>query len=238
MAITRLYRQGTQVIWTHRWRLLLVFLGVLVPLIGFGALAEDVWTTERIAWDLPILMFMYQHNSPWTTTLMIFVSEVGYAWGVVPIDLLIFGFLLLRRRWGDAIFWLLAVGGAGLLNIVAKLLFQRTRPDLWLSPSPESTFSFPSGHAMGSMALVSTLLVLLWPTRWRWPTLILGAIFVLLVSVSRVYLGVHYPSDILAGWCASLGWVLGISAVLYGRLVKPRSSSQPGDSPPESEPIG
>jgi membrane-associated phospholipid phosphatase len=235
MVGTRLYRHGARIIWTHRWRLLLVFLGVLVPLIGFGALAEDVWTTERIAWDVPILMFMYQNSSPVITATMIFFSEIGYAWGVLPIDLLIFGFLLVRRRWGDAVFWMLAVGGAALLNIVAKLTFQRTRPDLWLSPSPETTFSFPSGHAMGSMALVSTLLVLLWPTRWRWPALILGSIFVLLVGVSRVYLGVHYPSDILAGWCASLVWVLGISTVLYGRLVKPRQSAQPSGSPPASE---
>lgn len=66
--------------------------------------------------------------------------------------------------------------------------------------------SFPSGHAMGSATLAAAVVMLLWRTRWRWPALVLGVCFAVWVGASRVYLGVHYPSDILAGWTAALTW--------------------------------
>src|SRR3546814_8426441 len=93
-----------------------------------------------------------------------------------------------------------ATGGSGLLTVVAKQAFARDRPSLWESIAPEHNFSFPSGHAMGSMTLAAVLVLLAWPTRWRWPVVAAMAVFVPMVGLSRVYLGVHFPSDILAGW--------------------------------------
>jgi undecaprenyl-diphosphatase len=119
------------------------------------------------------------------------------------------------------------VGGGWLLNRSAKALFGRERPKLWESVAPETSLSFPSGHAMASMALIAALVVLLWPTRWRYPTIGLGGIFVLLVGLSRVYLGVHYPSDVLAGWIASFAWVMGVSVLLYGRVGRLASENSP-----------
>jgi undecaprenyl-diphosphatase len=143
------------------------------------------------------------------------MSLLGYQYGVVPVDLSVALWLLLRRRLHAALFFALAVGGAGLLNQVTKWLFGRERPKLWPSLAPEATFSFPSGHAMGAMALVTALVLLLWESHWRYPALALGSLFVLCVSVSRLYLGVHYPSDILAGWLAALAWVMGLHYLLY-----------------------
>lgn len=199
-------------IWLQKrqWALIKLFLGVLVPLYVFGRLAGDVIENEGFFFDKPLLIFAHNLAGPTLNQLMVTVSRVGYAWGVIPVDALVLVFFAARRRWPEAIFWALAVGGAALLNLVAKLLFGRIRPDLWLSIAPETSYSFPSGHAMGSMALVAALLALTWRTRWRWPIALVGGAFVLAVSFSRIYLGVHYPSDILAGWMASLAWVAGV----------------------------
>lgn len=67
------------------------------------------------------------------------------------------------------------------------------------------------------MALPSALVVVLWPTRWRWPALAIGAVVVLAVGVSRLYLGVHYPSDVLTAWMLALGWVAGLRLILARR---------------------
>lgn len=211
----------------HRVRLLLLFVGVFIPLWVFGELAEDVLAQEHFFFDAPVLLFLHGYAAPWLDTIMLFFSLIGYRFGVVPVDVIVMAIFVQRRRWADALFWALAVGGAALLNLAAKQSFSRIRPDLWLSIAPETTYSFPSGHAMGSMALATALIVLAWPTRWRWVTLIGGAFFVVMVGISRVYLGVHYPSDILAGWMASLAWVMGVSLVLYGRMTKPSPQAEP-----------
>lgn len=89
----------------------------------------------------------------------------------------------------------------------AKQVFQRDRPSLWESIAPESTFSFPSGHAMGSMTLAAVVVSLAWNTRWRWPVAIAASGFAVLVGVSRIYLGcIIPPTSWAAGrprWC---GW--------------------------------
>ena len=205
---------------TYRWRLAVLFACVFAPLYLFGAIAEDVVEKESFFLDRYLLSFMHAHATALLDRVMLFFSLIGSGLWLVPVDVGILLILAWRRRWGDAFFWGLAVGGAALLNVGAKHTFGRVRPDLWPSIAPETTFSFPSGHAVQTMALVAALLVLAWPTRWRWPTLIVGGCFVLLVGLSRVYLGVHYPSDVLAGWAASLAWVFGLSILLYGRMTK------------------
>ena len=219
-----------------RWkRLLRLFALVGVPLAIFGTLAEDVWDDGGLVWDTPILHWAYAQATPGRNAAMAFISDIGHAYGVLPLAAVIFFALLVVRRRGNALFFAVAMGGAGALNQGAKLFFRRDRPDLWLSPSPapEHTFSFPSGHAMGSMALVAALAVLAWPTRWRWLAIVVGGAFTFLVGFSRVYLGVHFPSDVAAGWCASLGWVLGLSQIAYGRAGKPYPRSTPAAAGPD-----
>ena len=123
--------------------------------------------------------------------------------------------LLVARRWREASFAIVALAGSGLLNLGAKAFFRRDRPSLWESIAPESSFSYPSGHAMGSMTLAAVVVLLAWGTRWRWPVLVLALAFTGLVGLSRLYLGVHYPSDVLAGWAAGLAWTAGVYLVLF-----------------------
>lgn len=212
----------------HHRQLLLLFVAVLAPLLLFGWLAEDVLEHQAFRFDDPLLLYVHHFATPGLDRFMLWMSLLGYQVGVVPADLVISLWLLLRRHLRAALFFILAVGGAGLLNQLAKSLFGRERPKLWPSLAPEATFSFPSGHAMGSMALVTALVILLWSTRWRYPILVLGSLFVLLVGFSRLYLGVHYPSDVLAGWVASLAWVMGLSYVLYGMPLADRQNHHSG----------
>ncbi|HEY8599917.1 MAG TPA: phosphatase PAP2 family protein [Thermomicrobiales bacterium] len=197
----------------RRRALVLLFLTVLVPLVAIGELAEDVWDGAGLFFDRPILEALHARATPTLDATMLFFSHAGAPKPMVAFFIVILIGLLIAQRRGDALFFAIAVAGAMAINFGAKLLFGRARPDLWVSLAPESDYSFPSGHAMGSMAMIAALVVLTWGTRWRWPVLILGGLFVTLVGLSRLYLGVHYPSDVLTGWLASLAWVGGSALI-------------------------
>lgn len=199
----------------HGWKLLLLFAGVLLPMWAFMELADEVHEAEAIPFDEPILLFAQQVAHEGFDRVFLFFSEIGYAKGVVPVDIGLVLVLLAFKRWRDGLFVAVATGGSALLNIATKRLFARDRPSLWDSIAPEATYSFPSGHAMGSMTLAAVLILLAWPTRARWWVIAAMAVFVPMVGLSRVYLGVHYPSDILAGWAAASIWVVGVYLLLY-----------------------
>jgi membrane-associated phospholipid phosphatase len=84
--------------------------------------------------------------------------------------------------------------------------------------APELLYSFPSAHAMAAAALAAAVGFLLWLTRWRWVVVGLGAAWALGMGWARMYLGVHYPSDVLAGWLGSVGWVSGLYLVFTRQL--------------------
>ncbi len=192
----------------HGFALALLFAGVLLPMWVFAELADEVHEAEAIPFDEPLLLFAQAMARDGFDRLFLFFSAIGHSWGVVPADVVVVLVLLWRRRFRAAVFAAVALGGAGLLNVATKLTFARERPTLWESIAPETTYSFPSCHAMGSMSLALVLVLLCWPTRWRWPVLAAMAVFVPMVGLSRVYLGVHYPSDIIAGWMAASIWVV------------------------------
>jgi len=135
-------------------------------------------------------------------------ASIGLGVAIAVIAVLL---LLRRRRRRDAIFWLLAVGGAIALDAPLKELFRR--PALG---GHEGGYSFPSGNAMGSMAVLLTL-VLTVPPRWRTRVLALGVPFLVAYGVALVYAWWHYPFDVLAGWCAALAWVTASWLVLRVR---------------------
>lgn len=201
-------RYGLAFLRRHPYRLLLPFVGVLLPLWAFAGLATELREGEPFFFDVPVLAWLHAQASPGVDAFFQLMSQLGYHWGVVPADILLLAWLTWRRRYRDGLFFGLAVLGSLALNIGGKAFFARTRPDLWLSIAPETTYSFPSGHAMGSATLAVAAALLAWHTRWRWPIAVAGALFVLLVGMSRVYLGVHFPSDILAGWAAATAWVV------------------------------
>ncbi|MEO7432757.1 MAG: phosphatase PAP2 family protein [Dokdonella sp.] len=208
-------RFGAAFLRRHGLLLALVFLGVLLPLAGFGALAHGLREGEGFHFDLPALELAHSIAAPGLDRFFIVVAALGYLYGVIPVDLALVGWLGWTRRVREALFAGLALGGSALLNLAAKRLFARDRPSLWESIAPEGNYSFPSGHAMGSMTLACVVVLLFWATRARWRAVVGATVFVLLVGLSRLYLGVHYPSDILAGWTAAAAWTFAVYAVVF-----------------------
>lgn len=218
---------GLRFLRKHGWQIVLWFVCLLLPLWGFAALVGEVRNKEVFPFDAPMLNMLHAMATSRLNHVFVLMTQLGYMWGVMPLDVIVLMALLVRRRFRDGLFFGIAVIGSAVLDIVAKNYFGRVRPDLWLSITPETTYSFPSGHAMGSATLGMALILLFWPTRWRWPVMIASVVFVLLVGISRVYLGVHYPSDILAGWTAAIAWTYGMYLLVDRKAPPPPPSAAP-----------
>ncbi len=200
----------------HRhWLAALIF--VLIPLVGFGNIAEDVYEREAFAWEKPVILAIHSLQSRGLTDFFYGLSVVGgAAWGwVLPLLLLLLAWRVSRA---SAVFFLLAVGGSTLLNVGLKLFFHRDRPTVLIHLWQTNDYSFPSGHAMLAAAIVAACAALLWRTRFRAPTLVLGGLYAALMDVARVYLGVHYPTDVLAGTALSVAWVSALALLFWPLL--------------------
>lgn len=206
----------------HGWRLVPLFLGLLVPALLFASLVEEYREDGIFFFDKPVLLWLHAQSTPTLDRLTVLLSDLGYQWGVVPFNTALLTVLVVRKHYREGLFFALSVAGSALLNLAAKVHYQRVRPDLWQQIVDEHSFSFPSGHAMGTATLATALVLLSWRTRWHWPVLVLMPAFAVLVGVSRMYLGVHYPSDILAGFAIAVAWVFGMHQIV-GRAPKPRA---------------
>ncbi len=207
-----------------KWRrVALAWALVLAPFLLWGELAEEVWKRESFRFDAPILLWLHDHSNAGLDRVMLGLSLVG-GYPLLFVSGALFLVLLATSRRRSAIFVALCIGGVSALNVSAKVIFQRTRPDLWVSLAPEPDYSFPSGHAMLSSAFVAMSLALVWrstnsrarASAWRLGSALLGITFVLAVGLSRLYLGVHYPTDIMAGWLASCAWI-GLARIVTGK---------------------
>ena len=128
--------------------------------------------------------------------------------------------IALATRWRRPALSLTAVLG------LSALVYEIIAPSVYAADGS----SFPSGHATSSMAVTAAAVVLAWPTRWRWPALWLGAIFVAMVGLSRIALGVHYPSDVLGGWCLALTVVGVMRGVIRAATPRERARRPSDDS--------
>ena len=119
--------------------------------------------------------------------------------------------LFSRKERASAIFLVVTAGAGALLNLALKLIFDRVRPDLALAISVAHGYSFPSGHAMGSFITFGALAYIVLRQTWPWLAksagLAIAMTMVVLVGLSRVYLGVHWASDIAGGWSAGTVWL-------------------------------
>ncbi|MGA9378065.1 MAG: phosphatase PAP2 family protein, partial [Phormidium sp.] len=215
-----------------RWRgLLLLFLGVYLPLQTFTLLALQVReNADGFPWDQPILLAIHPTSSRQLDLVAVNLTQFGSIKIVFLIVAIISLILLFQKKWRSLTFLLTTALGTTIISRTVKEIMHRVRPHLWQSPAPELDYAFPSGHAMTSMSLVAALVILTWGTIWCLPILIFGGLFVLAIGWTRLYLGVHFPSDILAGWMVSVAWAIGVSLLIKPQLPKAITTSQPNIS--------
>lgn len=216
----------------------------------FAAVAGAVARGRTAAWDEAALRWMGELDSPALNGWALEVTALGgkvVVWMVVMLSSI---FLWnSRHHYSAALLWIAAVG-AGLLNSILKVAFDRARPEVfpWRTPHVGLS-SFPSGHATAAVVVYGTLAYLvarLAPTRFlRWLTWAVAAAVIVLIGVSRVYLGVHYPSDVAAGFLMGGAWAVacgtGIEAVRYFRGRRPQVEAEEedlGSGPTEREDDG
>lgn len=149
---------------------------------------------------------------PWLHELAFAVTQLGGPLVVEAIALFGAALLWRRRQLRQALFVIVAVLGAELVSFAAKLIIHRGRPCVLEIVACPSTFSFPSGHAVGAAAAWLTLALVV-RASWREAALALAVVVPLAVAASRVLLGVHYPSDVLAGLALGWAWVVGCAHV-------------------------
>lgn len=202
------------------WYLLLSFMAVTVLVAGFVHLTDEVIEGSTLHLDQAVLLGIHQVHLPWLDALVTSTTDIGGLIGVVVLTLLAVGLLCLARKYRAVVQLLIGVGGAGLMNVLLKNMFERARPDLWQWLVHESSYSFPSGHAMASSALAMSVVLILWHTRWRWGAVAAAALYTVYVGLTRLYLGVHYPSDIIGAWIISAAWVV-LASMVIG-TIKPR----------------
>lgn len=210
----------------HHWRpLLALALLIVLPLLLLGSIAEDVHDRKPFAWETPLMIGLRSDAPGWFAPLAKGFSTVGSAKVMLPLAVLLL-LLLWRRSHALARYFLVSVAGAVLLDVLLKVFFNRARPHVvpWLWEEGDS--SFPSGHANMAAALTVTVTALLWRTRYRWVCIVAGSIYTLMMGVSRVYLGVHYPTDVLGGWALGTAWAGGVALLLWQRLRQAQGAAQ------------
>jgi undecaprenyl-diphosphatase len=203
---------------------ILASLGAAVlALFLFAWLGNEMLQGDTQHFDQAVREWVHSYASPAVTRVMNAISLLGY--NILIFELVIALAVFAKLRWRRAAVWLtMAMVGSLVLDLTLKYIYHRTRPTAYFGMAPHS-YSFPSGHAMCSFCFYGVLAGLLSartkPLGWRLFIWFTAAALVIAIGLSRIYLGVHYPSDVVAGYLAATVWVGTI--ILLDHLRKVRS---------------
>jgi undecaprenyl-diphosphatase len=201
----------------RRFMRLVVTLGLAVM---FAELVKDVWFREGLVWDAPLMLAIHHLSRPWLDTVMRAATLMG-GLGAIAVAALVAAWLCRKQKYTSALTIVVSLSGAAALNELMKILLKRPRPVLFPPLVVERGFGFPSGHVTASAAVYGFLAVLLWRNNRRgWA--IFAAAWVFVVAVSRIYLGVHYPSDVLGAMSLTSLWLMVVLAVHDWHLRQPK----------------
>jgi membrane-associated phospholipid phosphatase len=182
----------------------------LVILLTLRWLFEEVWEKETFSFDKTLLLGIRQWANPVLDSLMLKITHLGDPGFIVGVVLASLIWLWWKQCYFQAKMFAFACLGALILNQGLKLLFAKARPVLWQQLITETSFSFPSGHALGSIVIYGFLAYFLatqLPRFSRW--IYVASIGVIAaIGFSRLYLGVHWPTDVLAGYAVGFLWLM------------------------------
>ncbi|WP_312113282.1 phosphatase PAP2 family protein [Brevibacillus reuszeri] len=203
---------------------LICLLIIAVSLFVFGKLGQEMLEQELYAFDSFVITKVQSLITPKLTSVMLFFTFLASTKSLLTLTVIAIGLMLWQHKRWEALFLLLALGGGMVFNLLLKWLYRRERPSIQRLIE-ESGYSFPSGHSMaaflffGMMAMLLTLFVV--SRAAKAVIILIAAVLILLVGISRIYLGVHYPSDVLAGFVAGGVWLvmclLGLKIVVETR---------------------
>jgi membrane-associated phospholipid phosphatase len=187
-----------------------------MALLLFAWLAREVTRGDAMRLDTPIRSAVHARSSPPLTAMMRGVSLIGSEVVLAPLGVILVWWLVAaKRRRAAVVFGVAALGAEGLDQIM-KLLFNRSRPEPFFGYASPITHSFPSGHAMVSCCFFGVLAAILAARERsrarRMAIFAAAALLVGLMGFSRVYLGFHYPTDVLAGYAAAVIWLAVVRA--------------------------
>lgn len=197
------------------------------PLLAYGlvaltllALSSAVYFEQVFPIDTTILEAVHQLESTAMNWIMVGITRLGDPFLTVPAVFIIFALLWVRKHRIEAEFFALNCFGGAVLSTCLKIFFGKTRPALWGSPIVETTFSYPSGHALGSVVLYGFLAYLIGrrAPKYRGWIYVSAIALCLAIGFSRLYLGVHWPSDLLGGYIIGFLWTSTCILTLNKRL--------------------
>ena len=199
-------------------------------LVFFAWLADEVLEGETQRFDTLTRETVHQFASPAMTSAMRGISFLGSTI-FLTIATAVVVVLFLKRHWNrEAILFTITMVGASILNVTLKLAFKRQRPTPYFSLLPPESYSFPSGHSLGSCCFYGALAAILaaraQTVRAKSFLWIFGILMFLLIGLSRIYLGVHYTTDVIAGFVAAFFWVMVVGFV-ENQLRRLRSRRRP-----------
>lgn len=190
--------------------------GLVVAALGvwaFGALLDAVLDNATLVrFDVASAAWVHERMTSPGLSFFTAMTNIGSPAAMTALGIVGGVMLLLRGHGLTLIAWTAAFAGGGILDRLLKAVVHRTRPIFDPAQIAAGSFSFPSGHAMGSFigfSFVAYVFLRDWRAsrRWRVPVLIACPVLIVLVGISRIYLGKHYPSDVLGAWAAAAAWM-------------------------------
>lgn len=223
-------------------KILVTFLVIAVLAYAFTKLASEVMEGDTEAFDRYLITALRDPADTakpigpgWVNSALLDMTALGGVAGLTLITAIVAGYLVIAKKTAMAAFLVGSIAGGAILSTLLKQLFHRARPDVVAHLVEVNTTSFPSGHAMNSAVVYLTLGALLARAqsehRLRVYILTVAIFLTLVIGISRVYLGVHWPSDVMAGWMVGGAWATMCSLLARSlqqkRKIEPPSAPQP-----------